>query len=65
MVEPKIKPDIGLGSVVNIMEEELRHRYQLKREELDMQDIWKATRPSVQKSKKVYTRKKKHKSKKN
>lgn len=31
--------------------------------EVTMQDIWKETRPSIQKSKKAYTRKIKHKSK--
>jgi hypothetical protein len=29
--------------------------------EITMQEIWQATRPIVQKSKKTYTRKKKHK----
>jgi len=29
--------------------------------EVTMQEIWQATRPIVQKSKKTYTRKKKHK----
>jgi hypothetical protein len=29
--------------------------------EITMQEIWQATRPIIQKSKKTYTRKKKHK----
>lgn len=32
--------------------------------EVTQQEIWDATRPSVQKSKKTYTRKRKHKGKK-
>lgn len=33
----------------------------MKKIEITMQEIWAATRPSVKKSKKQYTRKKKHK----
>lgn len=33
----------------------------MKKVELTMQEIWMATRPSIKKSKKVYSRKKKHK----
>lgn len=35
----------------------------MKQIEITIQEIWAATRPIVQKSKKVYTRKEKHKSK--
>lgn len=35
----------------------------MKAIEITMQEIWAATRPVVQKSKKQYTRKEKHKSK--
>lgn len=37
----------------------------VQRIEITMEDIWKHTRPLVQKSKKSYTRKTKHKNKKN
>lgn len=37
----------------------------MKTVELTMKEIWQATRPSVQKSKKNYTRKVKHKNKEN
>lgn len=37
----------------------------MKTVELTMKEIWEATRPSVQKSKKSYTRKVKHKNKEN
>jgi len=33
----------------------------MKKIEVTMQEIWQATRPIIQKSKKTYTRKKKHK----
>ena len=33
----------------------------MKTIEVTMQEIWQATRPIIQKSKKVYTRKQKHK----
>jgi hypothetical protein len=33
----------------------------MKKIEVTMQEIWQATRPIIQKSKKSYTRKKKHK----
>ena len=33
----------------------------MKKVEVTMQEIWQATRPIIQKSKKVYTRKQKHK----
>lgn len=36
---------------------------ELKTVELTIQEIWQATRPSIQKSKKLYTRKEKHKTK--
>ncbi len=35
----------------------------MKTIEVTIQEIWKVTRPSIQKSKKVYTRKNKHKKK--
>ena len=35
----------------------------MKQVELTIQEIWQATRPIVQKSKKSYTRKQKHKNK--
>lgn len=35
----------------------------MKTVQLTMKEIWQATRPSVQKSKKSYTRKSKHKNK--
>jgi len=37
----------------------------MKKIELSMNEIWQATRPSIQKSKKSYTRKQKHKNKEN
>lgn len=37
----------------------------MKKIELTMNEIWQATRPSIQKSKKTYTRKQKHKNKEN
>jgi hypothetical protein len=37
----------------------------MKKIELTMNEIWLATRPSIQKSKKNYTRKTKHKNKEN
>lgn len=37
----------------------------MKTVELTMKEIWQATKPSVQKSKKSYTRKVKHKNKEN
>ena len=37
----------------------------MKTVELTMKEIWQATRPSIQKSKKTYTRKTKHKNKEN
>lgn len=37
----------------------------MKKIELTMNEIWQATRPSIQKSKKTYTRKTKHKNKEN
>ena len=37
----------------------------MKTVELTMVEIWQATKPSVQKSKKTYTRKTKHKNKEN
>jgi stalled ribosome alternative rescue factor ArfA len=37
----------------------------MKTIEVTLQEIWKATRPIVQKSKKSYTRKTKHKNKEN
>jgi hypothetical protein len=37
----------------------------MKKIELTMNEIWQATRPSIQKSKKNYTRKTKHKNKEN
>jgi hypothetical protein len=37
----------------------------MKTVELTMREIWGATRPSIQKSKKNYTRKTKHKNKEN
>lgn len=37
----------------------------MKKVELTMNEIWQATRPSIQKSKKTYTRKQKHKNKEN
>jgi hypothetical protein len=37
----------------------------MKKIELTMNEIWQATRPSIQKSKKNYTRKQKHKNKEN
>ena len=37
----------------------------MKTVELTMKEIWAATRPSIQKSKKSYTRKVKHKNKEN
>ena len=36
----------------------------MKTVELTIKEIWQATRPSIQKSKKSYTRKSKHKNKK-
>ena len=35
----------------------------MKQVELTIQEIWQATRPTIQKSKKSYTRKQKHKNK--
>ena len=37
----------------------------MKKIELTMNEIWQATRPSIQKSKKTYTRKTKHKNREN
>jgi hypothetical protein len=37
----------------------------MKTIELTMKEIWVATRPSIQKSKKTYSRKQKHKNKEN
>ena len=37
----------------------------MKKIELTMNEIWQATRPSIQKSKKNYTRKTKHKNREN
>lgn len=43
----------------------LLRRNKMKKIELTMNEIWQATRPIIQKSKKTYTRKTKHKNKEN